>query len=229
VCRGPAGGGFAHCFACRTVSHRLGLTLAPVLPVQLCPVPGPLYSVLLGYKESPVAEARRRFSGRVRRLFGAFLTEHRACLEAALGGPADLVLPVPSSARPGPAPLERVAGLAGMAAVALGAHWAPTALRRGEPVVGHMAPHARAFSVPGPERPGVCGARVVLLDDTYVSGSRAQSAAAALRVCGARATLIVPLGRVLRPDRSDAHAAFVQSHGGAHLGCVMAQTGAATG
>jgi hypothetical protein len=232
VCCGPAGGGFAHCFACRTVSRRLGLPLAPVLPVGLCPVPGPLYTVLLGYKESPVAEARRCFSDRVRQLFGTFLAEHRACVEAALGGPADLVLPVPSSSRPGPSPLERVDGLAELVASTLGAgaHWSPRLLGRTGRAAAHMRPNARALVVADPARSRVIGARVLLLDDTYVSGSRAQSAAAALRLGGAGAALIVPLGRVVRPDRSLAHAAFVQANrDGGHLSpCVAVETAAQT-
>ena len=57
-------------------------------------------------------------------------------------------------------------------------------------------------------------ARVLLLDDTYVSGARAQSAAAALSLAAARSTLIVPLGRVLRPDRVALHADFLRRHAG---------------
>ena len=69
--------------------------------------------------------------------------------------------------------------------------------------------------------------RVLLLDDVYVSGSRAQSAAAALRLSGARSVLIVPVGRVLRPERFGAHAAFLaaQPVGEGHRSrCVAAQT-----
>ena len=58
----------------------------------------------------------------------------------------------------------------------------------------------------------VAGARVLLLDDTYVSGARAQSAAAALARAGARCTLIAPLGRVLRPGRIALHAEFLRRH-----------------
>ncbi|HEY6425879.1 MAG TPA: hypothetical protein VIX84_01470, partial [Acidimicrobiales bacterium] len=58
------------------VAARLGLPLAPVLPVRLCPLPGALYTLLMGYKESPVAEARRRFARLVRDLLGAFLRAH---------------------------------------------------------------------------------------------------------------------------------------------------------
>jgi orotate phosphoribosyltransferase-like protein len=70
-----------------------------------------------------------------------------------------------------------------------------------------MRPNARAFSVA--DHASVRGARIVLLDDTYVSGARAQSAAAALRHAGARSTVIIPVGRVLRPDLVGAHAAYL--------------------
>ena len=70
-----------------------------------------------------------------------------------------------------------------------------------------MRPNARAFSVA--DHASVRGARIVLLDDTYVSGARAQSAAAALRRAGARSAVIIPVGRVLRPDLVGAHAAYL--------------------
>jgi hypoxanthine-guanine phosphoribosyltransferase len=72
-----------------------------------------------------------------------------------------------------------------------------------------MRPSARAFVVPPTLRSRVAGRRVVLLDDTYVSGSRSQSAAAALRRAGAASVVVVVLGRVVRPDRVPAHHAFV--------------------
>jgi hypothetical protein len=183
----------------------------------------------MGYKESPIEEARRQFACRVGELFSMFLTEHRACIEAELGGPVELVLPVPSSARPGPAPLERVEGLATVVVAALGrqAQWRPGAMQRAVGKIGHMRPNAAAFSVPSVTLDAVRDSRVVLLDDTYVSGSRSQSAAAALRLSRARAVVIVPLGRVLRPERFSGHAALAhQSVGGNAHGarCVLAQT-----
>ncbi|HEX4163231.1 MAG TPA: hypothetical protein VHZ05_12075, partial [Acidimicrobiales bacterium] len=45
-----------------------GVGLALVLPMQMCPLPGPLYTVLMGYKEAPVAEARAHFGPLVRSL-----------------------------------------------------------------------------------------------------------------------------------------------------------------
>ena len=238
VCCGPAAGGQGVCFACRVVGHRLGVPLVPVFPVRLCPLPSPLYAVLLGYKESPVAEARRRFAPMVGSLFGAFLGAHAGCLAAAAGA-REMALPVPSTARPRGAPLADVEGLARVVRTALpGVRWSPDVLARSHAPVGHMRPDGHAFEVRAAARPFVRDHRAVLLDDTYVSGARAQSAAAALRRVGARAVVIVALGRVLRPDRSLVHAAFLRGTriqpstgaGGATAlrCCRCVQTGAAT-
>jgi hypothetical protein len=81
----------------------------------------------------------------------------------------------------------------------------------GWPPVAHMRPDAAAFMVPPADRAALRGARVLLLDDTYVSGARAQSAAAVLERAGAR-TVIGPLGRVLRPGRVARHADFLRQH-----------------
>ena len=152
ICCGPTSRRFALCFACRTVASRLGVPLAPVLPAHLCPVPGALYTVLMGYKEAPVHEARRRFAARVCRLFAEFFVTHRACLAEAIGDGIDLVLPVPSSSRPGRASLEACDGLGALSvsSVGPGATWAPRVLQRAEGGIGigHMRPDARGIRRP---------------------------------------------------------------------------------
>jgi hypothetical protein len=201
------------------VARRLGLPLAPVRPVRLCPLPSPLYTVLLGYKESPVAEARTRFGAMVGALARTFLTANGPGLAACLGGPVEVVALVPSTHRPGAAPLGLVDGLGSVVAAALPlARWEPELLRRARgvgrsPLVSHMRPNPAAFMPRADDTHPLAAARVVLLDDTYVSGARAQSAAAALHRSGARATLIVPIGRVLRPERVALHARFLARHG----------------
>jgi predicted amidophosphoribosyltransferase len=193
----------------------------------------------MGYKESPVSEARRRFAPMVRALFDGFLAAHAGCVARAAGGPPELVLPVPSSSRPGGSPLDSVEGLApAVCARVAGARWSPHLLVRTGAPAGHMRPDAGSFTVPGALRPRVSGRRALLLDDTYVSGARAQSAAAALRRAGAASVVIVALGRVLRPDRSAAHAGFLcrcrttaAASGGVGVWapcCRCVQTGAST-
>ena len=197
------------CFACRVVARRLGVALAPLLPMQMCPLPGPLYTVLLGYKEAPVSEARARFGPIVRSLTAGFLRAHAGCVAALAGGRPHFVLPVPSTARPGGSPIARIPGLAADVESALpGVRWTGLLCRTSAPV-GHMRPSARAFAVPPTLRSRVTGRRLVLLDDTYVSGARSQSAAASLRLAGASSVVVVALGRVLRPDRVPAHADFL--------------------
>jgi hypothetical protein len=185
----------------------------PVVPARLCPLPSALYAVLLGYKESPVAEERWHLGAVVRALCRQFLADAETHFRAAADGAVDVVVPVPSTTRAGLSPLARVAGLGGEVTGAVpGAAWAPSALRRarpgGAPPLAHMRPQARGFTVQDGSV-AVEGRRVLLLDDLYVSGSRAQSAAATLRLAGARAVVVAPLGRVLRPGRVPAHRAFL--------------------
>ncbi len=210
------------------MGRRLGFPLAPVFPVRLCPLPGSLYTVLLGYKESPVAEARLRFATIVGTLVHEFLLARAGDLRAAAGGPFDVALPVPSSRRPGPAPLARVQSLGeGVADAMGGVRWVPELLQRtvGSAPVAHMRPDAAGFGVRPGDMASLAGARALVLDDTYVSGARAQSAACALRHAGARAAVIVVIGRVLRPDRSARHADFLCRHA---MGPTDRQTGAST-
>lgn len=212
VCRGPAGARDGACFSCRGVARRLGAPLSPVVPAFTCPVPGPLYTVLLGYKEAPVDEARRYFARVVRVVLDEFLAVHAPCVAAAAGGAPDLALAVPSTRRPGPPVLGHVEGLAQDVAARLnGACWDPGLLGRTDVPIGHMQPQRGAFAVAAGRQ--VVGSRVALVDDLYVSGARAQSAASTLRRSGAAAVVIVVLGRVLRPERVARHARFLEERG----------------
>ena len=64
-----------------------------------------------------------------------------------------------------------------------------------------MQPDRSGFAVAAAFASAARGSRILLLDDTYVSGARAQSAAAALRRAGASSVVVAVLGRVLRTDR----------------------------
>jgi hypothetical protein len=162
----------------------------------------------MGYKESPVSEARARFATIVRDLFDAFFAAHAACLTR--HAPLDLVLAVPSTARPSGAPLATVPGLGEAAHDRLRAPLRADLLCRGPGWLGHMRPRRDGFVVPAARRAVMQGRHVLVLDDTYVSGARAQSAAAAVRLAGAASVQIVAAGRVLRPDLVPAHAAFLR-------------------
>ncbi len=192
--------------------------------MRLCTVHDPLYGELIAYKESPVAERRRRASAQVAMEMERFLRDHGPCIASALGGEPQLVLPVPSTHRPDGPPLARLEGLEKLIRTAFPASlWAPHVLARTTVPVGHMRPNPKACAVVDPvDRLGTIE-RALVLDDTYVSGARSQSAAATLRRVGIRSVLIAPLVRLIRPERSREHDSFARPSAGGCAQCICVQ------
>ena len=110
-------------------------------------------------------------------------------------GPWAVVTTVPSSARPGGAPAERlVEGVPDLAARHL------RLLVRGRGSGGHLAAGRDVFApAPGIDRDGLADLPVLVFDDTTTTGAAAQSAAAALRLVGARVVGALVMGRALAP------------------------------
>jgi hypothetical protein len=120
-----------------------------------------------------------------------FLRDHCGCAWRLAGGgaPTHLAVVPSTRGRPGPHPLQAVV------APSFALPWAHLAIRaRPEPpdaddrdlnldlfTASQRLPHAR----------------VLLLDDTWTTGSRAQSATAALKLAGATRVVVVVLGRHL--------------------------------
>jgi hypothetical protein len=67
------------------------------------------------------------------------------------------------------------------------------------------------FTVPDRYRPLVAGAHVLILDDTWVSGSNAQSAALAVRAAGADQVTVLCIGRWCPTDRPESRALLAAS------------------
>lgn len=163
-----------------------------VAPIAYAVRGGPLAADLRRYKSDrvPAADAAAA-AARLRESLAAFLAGHGSALWAVAGmtaGP-DAVAVVPSGqGRPGAHPL---AGLV-RACVAL-----PVVRLVVEPKEVHI----RGVN-PGWVRVGdpVAGTDVVVVDDTWVSGGSAQSAAVALKLAGARRVAVVVLGRHVNPD-----------------------------
>jgi predicted amidophosphoribosyltransferase len=196
--------------------------------MALCAVSDPLYAALIGYKESTVSDARARCTAVLVAHAAQFLAAHRVCVEAALNGAPDVVVPVPSTHRPDGPPLAHAEGISRLVMASFGpATGLVNLLTRGSAPMGHMRPHPDGFSVPPHCRRRVGAARVLLLDDTYVSGARSQSAAAALRSSGARSVVVLPLARLVRPDRVPNHAAFL-ARAQADRRCTRCQVDAGT-
>lgn len=120
---------------------------------------------------------------------------HRRCAEARVGRPWDVWTTVPSSkhARVGQHPLVGLGVNAGLGSAALPIGYVEMRLL-GEPS-NERCVRAGRFEVVDPRL--VAGRHVLLLEDTWVTGSSPQSAALALKDAGAAAVTVLCLARWL--------------------------------
>jgi hypothetical protein len=163
-----------------------------VVPISHYTIPGELHGVLRRYKDARCPRQRARDTRALGELVARFLRRHEACLAG--GRDFDLLATVPSSrGRPDPHPLIQVIRSDPWLAAR---H--QELLARGPARLGHTRASDIGFS---PSR-AVGGARIVLLDDTWTTGARAQSAASALQSHGARVLAIVVVGRLVDPAHS---------------------------
>ncbi|GEM_PF-482891 len=191
VCHGPARDGWARCWACRVQDSSPHVPSPPVVPVALYAVGDPLHRVLRRYKDGTVPQARRHFAARLVEHLAAFFVHHTRCLTAAYG-PWSAVAVVPSSAArrvQGRHPFEAVVASVPMLRDVPRLHLVP-----GSGSAAHLSPDPAAFAVVDPP---VRGSAVLLLDDTWTTGARLRSAAAALVQAGARVGVAVVAGRAV--------------------------------
>ena len=168
-----------------------GLLADAVAPIGYAVRGEPLADDLRRYKSERAAAAEvAAAAARLRGLLGAFLADRGRSVWAAAGmsgGPSAVAVVPSGQGRPGAHPLV---GLV-RSCVAL-------------PMVRlSIAPreiHTRGVN-PGWVRVDdpVGGADILVVDDTWVSGGSAQSAAAALKLAGARRVAVVVLGRHVNP------------------------------
>jgi hypothetical protein len=187
VCRGPARSGYARCYQCET--HEMlghGLLADAVVPISYAVKGTPFAEDLWRYKSPGGLGMSAR--GSLLALLLAFLDDHAGCVwrRAAMPGPDRLAVVPSGLGRPGSHPLLALA--APHVSLPL---W-PLAIRPGRQ--GRDLDLHRFQAGPGPH-----GGGVLLLDDTWVSGASAQSAAAALKLAGAGRVALVVLGRHVNP------------------------------
>ena len=190
VCHGWTRPGYRVCFPCRLTAGQVSRPCRRVAPVSLYRPGGALHRALRGYKDGPPA-TRAVLSRRVGALVARFLWERGPRIAPA--GWDGLVVVPSTTGRTGGHPLETALAAVGPVAAQL---W-PGALRRGTEGVGHREAGDGAFSVG--EGVDVAGSRLVLVDDTWTTGARAQSAASALAAGGADVEAVVVVGRVVTP------------------------------
>jgi hypothetical protein len=183
VCRGPLRPGYARCYQC--TQQRLlgdGLLADAVAPLSYAVRGTPFAIALAQYKSGD-----RRAAESLLALLLAFLRDHGPCVwrSAGMPQPGRLAVVPSGCGRPGSHPLLR------MVAPRLPMPLIPLAIRHGEQ--GRDLNACRFAAGPAG------GADVLLLDDTWVSGASAQSAAVALKRAGAARVAIIVIGRHLNP------------------------------
>lgn len=189
VCDAPAAAPFPLCFCCATLVRQLRMPLVPLTALTGFRAGDALHRRLRGYKDAPVAEVRAACTEQLASMLAAWLPDADV-------GRWDSVVTVPSSSRPAGAPVEAVI----TSVPGLARYHRPLLVRGPEPT-DHLLAARRGFSLrPGTDPARLRGLRVLVVDDSVVTGARAQSAAAAVRLAGAEVIGVVALARLM-PDR----------------------------
>lgn len=186
VCRGPARAGGHLCYQCGLHREYLAGSLPDVVaPVAYAAKGGPHATNLWLYKSGRPGAGAARLA--LTALLLVFLRDHGACVwrRAGMAYPTHVAVVPSRRGRCGPHPLQA------MTAPFLTLPWARLRLAPGDSP-GSGNPDPWRF-----ESQRLAGASVLLLDDTWTSGASAVSAAAALRIAGARRVAVVVLGRHL--------------------------------
>jgi hypothetical protein len=198
VCRGPALPSFPRCFHCSLHWRSApGLLADAVVPLSYS-IPGTAYARMLKLYKS-VAAYRAEACPVLRTLLLMFLHDHGRCMWASAG----MARPSHAAVVPSGGGRSGVHPLRALVEPYLALPWAGLAACSGELVQArefHTGRYRTVTPLPG--------ARVLLLDDTWASGSSAQSAAAALKLAGARSVVTLVLGRHINPAHPQAASFF---------------------
>lgn len=192
ICRTFIEPGYRRCFMC----SRQPQELDAVVPISYSVHLEQLHEALRGYKDAPLERLQGRFTIGLAAVLWRFLLAHESCVARASQAPSfDLVTTVPSGsvARDDARPALRQL---------VGDVCQPTS-GRFERV---LRPTGRGGLERTYDRERYEASRwldeqhVLLIDDTWTTGSSAQSAAAALKAAGAARVGLVVIGRHIRRD-----------------------------
>lgn len=201
VCRRPTRGTFSTCYSCDVTTSQVSRPLYKITPITLYETSGQVWHHLRNYKDSPDPAARERLTVTLLAVLVRFLRAHEACV-APNGW--DAIVGVPSTRHPNivhplVAGLQRVGSLQDRIELLLAA---------GDRPLDHNQADDRGYRVTTPG-----SARILVVDDTFTTGARIQSAASALSRAGYQVAGGLVIGRVLEPSFDDRHA-HVWSSGG---------------
>lgn len=190
-CLGPAHEGFHWCMGCDRLfagggaPRRLGAT---VVPMTTALNPGAWYSRLITYKKG--CPEHLRLLGA---LASTYLERHRAAIATLLGGPPDLLTVVPS---------KRGVEYARQPLREAISHFGPPPFPLRQTLRHLEGGHRHQYTpeIFAPAGASLAEQRIVLVEDTWVTGATALSAAGALLAHGAAAVCVLPLARCIDPS-----------------------------
>lgn len=200
ICHGCPNPGFPTCYSCEQARSQVSHPCDLVVPISLYEVTSQLHHVLLHYKTDRYPHLHDQFGAHVVSLLAHFLATNGECIAQAAGKEWEIITTVPSSGvRAGQHPLvtaiKRVQRLKDQ--------YVPL-LQKGRAHISHNIASDNGYRLLEP----LDGERILLIDDTFTSGSRVQSAASRLSLGGGDVVAIVPIGRVITPQFSDAAATY---------------------
>ncbi len=195
LCHGAAHAG-TMCWSCHHTASRVDSPTALVVPISLCESRGQLHYALRKYKDARQPHVRNQFTRLLGALLARFLDSHTSCIESAAGFQWDYITTVPSTHdRPGRRPLEDV-----VSRVRELAQRHTRTLDAGVLPVKRLDPREENFEIVRKIRSD----RILLVDDTFTSGTTVQAAASALNRAGATVVAAVVIGRFIHPDYDEA-------------------------
>jgi hypothetical protein len=188
VCGTPVDG-YERCFRCQ--QHHAVAGIADVVAPLTYGIDHTQSAILLRhYKDDVSAEARERHARVIRRLLYLGIMKHQKCIEQRAGRPVSVRVTVPSlNRRPGVHPFTAIASAINAVdddRLAL----VPTPGAVKDRVVS-----ASQFQIM--PKQNLSGRHILILDDTWTTGSNTQSAALALRQAGADQVSVMVVGRWL--------------------------------
>ncbi|WP_214412926.1 phosphoribosyltransferase [Sphaerisporangium fuscum] len=190
MCRGPANPGWSRCYTCEQhLRAAQSLVADVVVPISYAVKRQQHAHALAAYK---AAYSPPEVQTDLLNLLLLFIVDHHPCVSRAAGVDQwSHAAVVPSTkGRPGEHPLRALIG------DRLRLPWAElTANLKVSPDL--RAFHEDRFSA-SPD--GLAGAQVLLLDDTWTTGARVQSASYALKQAGATRVAAIVLGRHVNPE-----------------------------
>ncbi|PRX66987.1 hypothetical protein B0I32_105427 [Nonomuraea fuscirosea] len=207
---GDTGGPWGICVSCKCTTKNLYGHTQQVVPISLMTKNSQLYDLLVRRTDPRGAGGRRNRADVLAAALSHFYHRHIQCLEGLAGGPFTLVATIPSNNPEAPGKAFHIMWQVVGKVAALKRLWQPLLL---EPdttfarVLAARHSHRDAFQVPRAGR--LDRARVLLVDDLFVSGAHVQSAASALIENGAAAVVALVIARLINPASKDPYSAGI--------------------